>query len=78
MAVITHPLYSPDLAPCDFNLFPKMKMKLKGRRFDTTEEIQAKLLRMLDTLTEKDFQEVFQKWRWWDRCLQAGGIYFRG
>jgi hypothetical protein len=33
-----HPLYSPDLAPYDFFLFPKMK----GHRFDTTEEIQAK------------------------------------
>jgi hypothetical protein len=29
--------YSPDLAPCDFFLFPKMKLQLKGRRFDTTE-----------------------------------------
>jgi hypothetical protein len=32
---------TPDLAPCDFFLFPKMKLKLKGRRFDTIEEIQA-------------------------------------
>jgi len=39
--VIPHPLYSPDLAPCDFFLFPKMKLKLKGRRFDTIEDIQA-------------------------------------
>jgi hypothetical protein len=50
-----------DLAACDFLLFPKMKLTLKGRRFDTIEEIQAKLQRVLDTLTEKDFQEVFQK-----------------
>jgi hypothetical protein len=35
-----HPPYSPDLAPCDFFLFPKMKLKLKGRRFDWLEEIQ--------------------------------------
>jgi hypothetical protein len=28
------------LAPCDFFLFPKMKLKLKGRRFDGLEEIQ--------------------------------------
>jgi hypothetical protein len=37
MAVISHQLYSPDLIPCDFFLFPKMKLKLKGCRFDTTE-----------------------------------------
>jgi histone-lysine N-methyltransferase SETMAR len=41
MAVIPHPPYSPHLAPCGFFLFPKMKLKLKGRRFDTIEEIQA-------------------------------------
>jgi hypothetical protein len=39
-----------------------LKLKLKGRRFDTTEEIQAESQRVLDSLTEKDFQEEFQKW----------------
>jgi hypothetical protein len=68
-----------DLAPCDFFLFPKMKLKLKGRQFDTTEEIQAESQRVLDILTEKDLQEAFQKWRRrWDRCLHAGGNYFEG
>jgi len=55
MAVIPHPPYSPDLSPCDFFLFPKMKLKLKGRRFDTIEEIQAESQKVLDTLIEKDF-----------------------
>jgi hypothetical protein len=32
-----------------------MKLKLKGRRFDTVEEIQAQSQRVLDTVTEKDF-----------------------
>jgi predicted acetyltransferase len=74
MAVIPHLPYSLDLAPCDFFLFPKMKLKLKGRRFDTIEEIQAESQRVLDTLTEKKFREAFQKWRrLWDRYLHAGG-----
>jgi hypothetical protein len=59
-AAIPHPPHSPDLAPCDFFLLPKMKLKLKGRRFDTNE-IQAESPRVLDTLTEKDLQEAFQK-----------------
>jgi hypothetical protein len=63
MAVIPHPPYSLDLAPCDFFLFPKMKFKLKGGRFDTVEEIQAKSQRVLDIPTEKDFQKAFHKWR---------------
>jgi hypothetical protein len=37
------------LAPCDYFLFPKIKLKLKGSRFDTTEEIQAESQRVLDT-----------------------------
>ena len=32
--------YSPDLAPCDFWLFPKLKSPLKGKRFKTLDEIQ--------------------------------------
>jgi hypothetical protein len=61
MVVNPHPPYSTDLAPCDFFLFPKMKLKLKGSRFDKTEDIQAESQRLLDTLTEKNFQEAFQK-----------------
>jgi hypothetical protein len=61
IAVIPHPLYSPDLAPCYFFLFPKMELKLKGRRFDIITEIQAETQKVLNTLREKDFQETFQK-----------------
>jgi hypothetical protein len=49
MAVISHPPHSPDLAPCDFFLFLKMKLTLKGRRFDAIEEIQAESQTVLDT-----------------------------
>jgi len=49
MTVIPHPPYSPDLAPCDFFLFAKRKLKLKGRRFDTIEEVQTESQRALDT-----------------------------
>jgi hypothetical protein len=38
-----------------------MKLKLKGSRFDTTEEIQVESQTVLDTVTVKDFQETFQK-----------------
>jgi hypothetical protein len=56
-----------------------VKLKLRERRFDTTEEIQFESQRVLDTLTEKKFQETFQKWRRrWDLCLHAGGNYFEG
>jgi hypothetical protein len=43
------PPYSPDLAHCDFFLFPKTKLRLKGHRFDTTEEIHAETQEVIDT-----------------------------
>jgi len=75
---LPQPPYSPDLAPCDFFLFPKMKLQLKGRRFDT-EEIQRESQNVLGRLREQDFQHAFQQWqRRWDRCLDAQGDYFEG
>jgi transposase len=72
MTVVPHPPYSPDLAPCDFFLFPKMNIKLKGRRFDTVEEIQAESQKVLNTLTQKDFQDSFRSWqKRWDRCVRS-------
>jgi histone-lysine N-methyltransferase SETMAR len=61
--VVPHPSYSPDLAPSDFFLFLKLKMKLKGQRFQTVEEIQAELQAVLNTLRENDFQECFKNWQ---------------
>jgi transposase len=75
MTVIPHPPHSPDLAPCDFFLFPKMKLKLKGRRFMLLRRSRPNRRECL-TLIEKDFQEAFQKWRWRYRCLHAGGNYY--
>jgi hypothetical protein len=49
MADTPQPPYFPDLAPCKFFIFPTTKLKLKGRRFDTIEEIQAESQRVLDT-----------------------------
>jgi len=41
MTTVPHPAYSPGLASCDFYVFPTMKLRSKGRRFVSTEEIQA-------------------------------------
>jgi hypothetical protein len=72
MTVIPHSPYFPDLASCDFFLLPKMKLKLKGRRFVTIEEIQTESQRVLDTLTDKDFQEGR-----WDRYYMREGTTSR-
>jgi hypothetical protein len=78
MAFIPHQPYSPDLAPCDFFLFPKMKLKLKDAGLIPLRRSRLNCKKCL-TLTEKDFQEMFQTWtRQWDQGLRAGGNYFKG
>ena len=61
--VLPHPPYSPDLAPCDFYLFPKLKLKLKGHHFGTIENIQKTITDDLNTLTENDFQYCYDQWK---------------
>jgi hypothetical protein len=59
MVIKPHPPYSPDLAPCDFALFPKLKMKLKGGRFETVSDIQRESQAVLDSSKENDFHGTF-------------------
>jgi histone-lysine N-methyltransferase SETMAR len=60
--VCPHPPYSPDLAPCDFWLFPKLKLTMKGKRFASIPEIEAATTTRLKGLTKVDFQNCFKKW----------------
>lgn len=77
--VLPHPPYSPDLAPADFFLFPKLKSVLKGRRFDTVAEIKENSLRDLRAIKPEEFQKSFSKLqRRWQKCIQVGGHYFEG
>jgi hypothetical protein len=56
-----------------------MKLRLKGRRFPSNEEIQAESQQVLNTLTLAYFNECFQKWQnRWDCCIQAQDDYFKG
>ena len=70
------PPYSPDLAPCDFWLFPK----LTGcRRYETIEEMKEAVTKVIDTLTQEDFHRAFQKLlERYNKCIAAGGDYFEG
>ncbi|UYV65008.1 hypothetical protein LAZ67_3002803 [Cordylochernes scorpioides] len=74
---IPHPPYSPDLAPNDFFLYPKLKMNLKGRKFDNVDMIQAESKATLRNLSKSDFISCFDNWKKrWNGCIEAGGAYF--
>ena len=77
MAIKTVPQlpYSPDLAPCNFWLFPK----LRDGRYETIEEMKEAVTKVIDTLTQEDFDGAFQKLlEWYHKCIAAGGDYFEG
>ena len=69
-----NPPYSPDLAPCDFCLFPK----LRGCRYETIE-IKEAVAKVIDTLTQEDFHGALQNLlEWYKKCIAAGVDYFEG
>ena len=72
---VPRPPYSPDLAPCDFWLFPK----LGGCCYETIEEMKETVTKVIDTLTEEDFYGAFQKLlEQYNKCIAAGGDYLEG
>ena len=72
---VPHPPYSPDLVPCDFWLFPK----LRGYCYEIIEEMKEAVTKVIDTLTQEDFHGAFQKLlEWYNKCIAGGGDYFEG
>ena len=60
---VTQPHYSPDLVLCNFWIFPKLKSLLKGKRFQTIDEIQENTTGQLMATPIKDFAECFEQWK---------------
>ena len=72
---VPQPPYSPDLASCDFWLFPK----LKACRYEIIEEMKEGVTKVIDTLTQENFHGAFQKLlEQYNKCIAAGGDYFEG
>ena len=75
MKTVRHPPYSPDVAPSDFWLFPK----LRGCHYETAEEMYETVTKVIDTLTQEDFDGAFLKLlERYNKCIVAGGDYFEG
>ena len=67
---VPQPLYSLDLATCDFCLFPK----LRGYRYKTIDEMKRAVTKVIDTLTQEEFHGAFQKLlERYNKCIAAGG-----
>ena len=72
---VPHHPKCPDLAPCDFWLFPK----LRDCRYETTEEMKKTVMKFINTLTQEDFHGAFQKLlERYNKYIATGGDYFEG
>ena len=68
---VAQPPYSPDLAPCYFWLFPK----LRGCRYETIEEMKEPVTKV----PQEDIHGASQKLlKRYNKCIAAGGDYFEG
>jgi histone-lysine N-methyltransferase SETMAR len=79
MVIVPHPPYSADLGPCNFAMFPKLKMKLNGQRFETVSDIQRESQAVLNSIKENYFHGAFEAWRkLWDRYVCSQGYNCEG
>ena len=75
ITTVPQPPYCPDFAPCDFWLFPK----LRGCRYETNEEMKDAVTKVIDMLTQDDFDGAFQKvLERCKKCIAAWLDYFEG
>jgi hypothetical protein len=75
-----HLPYSPDLAPCNFWLFQKLKTILKGQIFADLSDIQRNVKMLLRGIPENNFQDCFRQWHHHHlmKCIASQGEYVEG
>lgn len=74
---VKHPAYSPDLAPCDFWLFPTLKSELRGKRFDDVHDLPIVVRETIRKIPQDQFKSCFDKWiHRWEKCVSCSGEYF--
>ena len=57
---LRQPPHSPKIAPCDFWIYPKLKMALKGKRFDDIQTIKSNATRELKAIPKSAFEDCFK------------------
>lgn len=77
--ILPHPPYSPDLAPCDFFLFPKIKKELKNKKFESVENLAHAVQAITLGIEKEEYHKAFEDWRKrLQLCIDKDGHYFEG
>ena len=70
--LVTHPPYSPDLAPCNWFLFPSAKRQLKGKQFQNSEDARAFIESVILDIPQSTWSGVIDSlFERMDKCVQA-------
>jgi transposase len=59
MTPLPHPPYSPDLAPCDFFLLPRMKRAMKRKRFGDIPKVKRESKAALQGIGKDEYKRCF-------------------
>ena len=79
VAVFDHRPYSPDLAPADFSLFPRLKVAIKGARFANVNVIKDHVKAVLRSIPQEAFADCLRElYEPCQTCVVADGDYFEG
>ena len=74
--VLSHPSYSPDLAPSDFHFFPHLKRDLKGTHFTSDDEVKQDVKSWIKQRTPEFFIDGMRKLVLrWEKCIERQGYY---
>lgn len=77
--VIDQAPYSPDMVPCNFFLFPKLKLPLRERHFESIEAIKENSLKELKAIPQSVYEKCIEDWvKRWHSCIALDGAYFEG
>jgi hypothetical protein len=61
--LVLQPLYSPELAPCDFFLFGYLKQHLERKHFAREDQVIAAVREVFDKISLQTFQNVMDDWQ---------------
>ena len=76
LTTLPYPPYSPDLAPSDFYLFPKLKRHLKGNHYENYADVEAAVCQLCKEKSPEFFTDGLRQLVWcWQRCVDRNGDY---
>lgn len=76
--LLPHPAYSPDLAPSDYHLFRALAHFLRGRRFNSSEEVENGCREFFASKTPEWYRAgIEQLADRWLRIIDHNGLYFK-